>query len=348
MEFFGSFSEFLRIGNFTITMYAFCIMFGAGLAAYISVKEGKLLGMDTNKILDGILFGLPLGILGARIYYVIFEWDRYHVSGDLWKTFKNIIDITEGGLAITGGIIVAVIYAFIYCKVRKINILKILDLLAPGMLIAQACGRWGNFFNKEAYGGKIAEGTYNWMSKIIPNFIMENMYINGAYRHPTFLYECLWNLAGLAIIVVSRKIWKKVQIGDYVGFYLIWYGIGRATLIEPFRTDALMWGDIRVNILIPALFAIGGIIYLFVKHLCFPQKSYVLEKEEIALNAPAIPESTSDKKESFKDIIIAKVKQFIEFDNDGKEEIDYDEIHNRDVNNVKEEDNNQNIENIDE
>ncbi len=349
MEFFGSFDEFLRIGNTTITMYAVCILIGAALATLISVREGKLLGLNTSKIIDGILIGLLFGIAGARLYYVLFEWDKFYIAGDLFATFKNIIDISSGGLAITGGIIVAVIYAYVYCKMRNLNILKILDLLAPGMLIAQACGRWGNFFNHEAYGGVMSESAQKFLYAILPDFIMDNMYIGGAYHHPTFLYECLWNLVGLAIILIARKYLKKIQIGDFIGFYLIWYGIGRATLIEPFRTDALMLGDIRINIVIPALFAIGGIIYLIVKHVKFPQPSYVLDKQRIIEEGPTEEEINKDNAEESSLIIIIKnkIKKFLDFDSNGREELDYDEIHSREINYEEEiEKNKENSENV--
>ncbi|MFI3251596.1 MAG: prolipoprotein diacylglyceryl transferase [bacterium] len=316
MEFFGSFDEFLRIGSVTITMYAFCILMGALIAGYVSIKEARKLALDTNKILDGILFGLPIGIVGARLYYVIFEWDKYYVKGDIFGTLGNAFAITEGGLAITGGIIAAVIFVIVWCKLKKINILNVMDLLAPGMLIAQACGRWGNFFNQEAHGGVIK--NVDFMYKILPDFIMDKMQIGGQYYHPTFLYESLWNLVGVAIIMVARRKFKQIQIGDFIGFYLIWYGIGRATLIEPFRTDALMWGDIRVNILIPALFAIGGIIYLIVKHICFPQKTYVgqIEENTVVTEDGTVVTKTEETKESvpFTQMIRMKIRKFLELD----------------------------------
>lgn len=313
MEFFGSFDEFLSIGGLSIKKYAICILIGAAIAAYISLREGKKLGLNTTKILDGILFGLPIGIVGARLFYVIFEWDTFYSQGDFFDTLGNVFDISGGGLSITGGIIFAIIYTFIYCRVRKINLLNILDLLGPGMLVAQACGRWGNFFNKEAYGGKMSDGVVDIMYKILPDYIMDNMYISQAYRHPTFLYESLWNLVGLAIIVVLRNKCKKIQLGDYIGLYLIWYGIGRSVLIEPFRTDALMLGDLRINVIIPALFAVCGVIYLIVKHLKFPQESYLLSKEKFISENPDLFNELP-----LKEKITKKFKEIIEFDEKDK------------------------------
>ncbi len=317
MKFFGSFDEFLSIGGLSIKRYAICILIGAMIAAYLSIKEGKKIGLDTAKLLDGILFGLPIGIVGARIFYVIFELDTFYVAGNFSSTILKIIDLKSGGLSITGGIIFAVIYALIYCRVRKINILKVLDLLGPGMLVAQACGRWGNFFNKEAYGQVLSDKSTELLYKLLPDYIMDNMKIGGYYRQPTFLYECIWNLIGLTIIILLRKKWKKIQTGDIIGFYLIWYGIGRAAIIEPFRTDALMAGDIKINILIPALFAVGGLIYLIVKHIFFTQESYVLSKEQFLLENPDILNEPS-----FKEKIIKKFKEIIEYDEKEEKEIE--------------------------
>ncbi len=280
---------FLELGGITITMYSFCIVMGMIVGTTLAIIEGKKIGISKNHIIDGILYGIPLGIIGARIYYVIFEWDKYYVEGEAWETFKNAIAINEGGLGITGGIIVGLTFAISYCIVKKINILKALDLFAPGMLIAQSFGRWGNFFNQEAHGGPVE--NVDLLYKFIPDWIMDNMYFTSklcndcksitTYWHPTFLYESMWNVLGVIIILISRRKIKQIQIGDFLGFYLIWYGFGRATLIEPFRTDPLMLGDIRVNILIQSLMVVAGIIYLIVKHIKFPQVSYLEEVRRI-------------------------------------------------------------------
>lgn len=294
---------FLEIGGITVTMYSFCIVTGMVIGTILSILEGKKYGIAKENILDGILYGIPLGIIGARLYYVIFEWNRYYVKGDLWETFKNVIAIYEGGLGITGGIIVGLTFAIVFCKIKKINILKAIDLFAPGMLIAQACGRWGNFFNQEAHGGKIE--NVELMYKLLPDWIMDNMYfyskdgINGSgmttYWHPTFLYESLWNILGVILIFITRRKIKQIQVGDYLGFYLIWYGFGRATLIEPFRTDPLMLGDIRINVFIPLLFVLGGLIYLIVKRIKFPQPSYLEEVCRIELENQLIKDNIEEE-----------------------------------------------------
>ena len=280
---------FLEIGNFGISWYAFCILTGVILAVVMGVKEGKKFGINPTLITDGVLICVPLSILGARLYYVIFEWEQFYVEGDFGATFRHIIGLTDNGfqlagLSITGGVIVAVIFVIVYSRIRKLNTLAIFDLLAPGLLIGQICGRWGNFFNQEAYGGIISEKTFSWLQYIIPPFVMDKMYILGEYRHPTFLYESMWNLLGLILIMIGRRKNKKARIGDFVCFYLIWYGLGRSILIEPFRTDALMLGDIRINILVPALFALCGAIWLVLKHTKLKAERYLDYQAQIKEN----------------------------------------------------------------
>lgn len=269
---------FIDFGFISISKYAACIMSGVGIGTTYVIYEGKKFGISQNTLTDAIIFGVPLCIFGARIYYVIFEWDRYFVSGDMGQTIINVCKLDEGGLGITGGIIVAIIFVYVFCKKKNINLLSILDLLAPGLLIGQICGRWGNFFNQEAHGGAIKNVEF--MYKLLPDFIMDNMKIGSTYYHPTFLYESMWNFVGLVLIIVAARKLKKLHVGDFIGFYLLWYGFGRAVLIEPFRTDPLMLGDIRINVVIPALMSIGGLIYIIVKHLKFPQELYLDERSK--------------------------------------------------------------------
>ena len=280
---------FLQIGNFGISWYAFCILTGVILAVVMGVREAKRFGINPTLITDGVLICVPLSILGARLYYVIFEWEQFYVAGDFGATFRHIIGLTDNGfqlagLSITGGVIVAIIFVIVYSKMRKLNPFVIFDFLAPGLLIGQICGRWGNFFNQEAYGGIISDATYSWLQYLIPPFIMEKMHILGEYRHPTFLYESMWNLLGLILILVGRRKNKKANTGDFVCFYLIWYGIGRSVLIEPFRTDALMLGDIRINILVPALFAVCGTVWLILKHTKLKTDKYIEVQEVVKAN----------------------------------------------------------------
>ena len=266
---------FLKIGDFGITWYAVCILLGVFLAWVLGSRECKRLGISKGLILDGLIPCVPLAIIGARIWYVIFDKDGSYNS------FVDYIAIWKGGLAIMGGVVVAIIFVIVYCRMRKFSALATFDLLAPGLLIGQACGRWGNWFNGEAHGGPMSEALANIYNKFMP-WIMNKMHtdyterINGiddvypnhvGYWHPTFLYESLWNLLGLVIILISRRKLKKVQIGDFIAFYMIWYGVGRSCLIEPFRTDPLYIGSLKVNILIPATMAVIGLVWLILKRI---------------------------------------------------------------------------------
>ena len=291
---------FLQIGNFGITWYAVCILTGVILAAVLGIKESKKFGISSNLILDGVLICVPLAIIGARLYYVFTSWNSFYVKGELGKTFLNIIGYSEAngfqlaGLAINGGIFVAIAFVIIYCWKRKMNTLVIFDQLAPGLLIGQICGRWGNFFNQEAHGPAMSDGARNILEHIIPKFIMEKMdfydYDLGyqALWHPTFLYESLWNLVGLTIILVSRAKNKFHRIGDGICFYLIWYGLGRACIIEPLRMDPLLFIDSvgpdvlfnRVNVVINLLLAIAGITWLTLKHTKIKEPFYIEAKKK--------------------------------------------------------------------
>ena len=218
---FGS-KYFLEIGNLKIAWYAICILTGIILACVLGVREAKKFGISSNIILDGVLICVPLAIVGARLYYVFTSWDKFYISGDFVGTLLKIIGYSESegfkleGLAINGGIIVAILFVIIYCKVRKVNVFQIFDLLAPGLLIGQICGRWGNFFNQEAHGPAITAST-EWITNFIPSFIMDKMYFydgslgETALWHPTFLYESTWNLIALILILVSPWFFKGIM-----------------------------------------------------------------------------------------------------------------------------------------
>ena len=255
----------IEIGGFTIKFYALCILFGMIMAIILGIREAKRLNINTDDIFNGAVFGIILGIIGARIYYVIFEWDTYKNSPG------EIFAIWNGGLAIHGGIIVAFVFAFFYCRKKKINLLAVLDLVAIGLLIGQACGRWGNFFNQEAHGG---ETTLKFLQSLpIPGFIVKQMCIDGTYYHPTFLYESVWNLILLFTVLILRRT-RTIRLGDIAGFYLIWYGIGRFW-IEGMRTDSLMVGSIKQNQLISIVLIVLGIAYLVFKYVKLKPMYYI-------------------------------------------------------------------------
>lgn len=276
---------FLDLGFFTWYKYSVMIMTGLIIAIILGIREGNKLGIKTDTILDGVLIIVPLSIVGTRLWYVLFEWDRY-----MWDIMA-IIDITDGGLAIHGGFITAFVSAYFFTKKRGVNLWSAFDIMAPGFLIAQAFGRWGNFFNQEAHGGVIGgmDGTNPALSLDdqraflsetlrLPDFITNQMYLNGPdglnYYHPTFLYESLWNLSGFILMLVLRRT-KILRRGDLLPVYLIWYSIGRF-FIEGMRTDSLYIGDttLRTAQVTSILMIAGGIALLAITRTIWPQKRY--------------------------------------------------------------------------
>jgi phosphatidylglycerol:prolipoprotein diacylglycerol transferase len=234
---------FSLFGWRNVYWYAIMIITGLTLAFLFGLYIAGKIGFDKNALYDGIIFGALLGILGARLWYVAFAWDEGNFT--FAKIFTGFLD-EEGGLAIHGAVFAAGIFAYFFAKKRKLDIYKLGEMFAPGFLIGQVFGRWGNFFNQEAHGGPIAstvaEGRAFLERLHLPRFIIDQMYIreNGVttYMHPTFLYESLWNFVGLMIIIIVRRFSKKYWMGDAVLFYLVWYGAGRF-MIESIRTDAL-------------------------------------------------------------------------------------------------------------
>lgn len=252
-----------------ITWYAIFILIGVIIAVWAGIREGKKLGIASDEVYWGVIIVLPCAIIGARLWYILFNLDQN------W-TFGKIIGLEGGlaGLAIQGGVIAALIAIVIYCRVRKISLYRILDIVAPGFLIGQICGRWGNFCNHELYGPIVKNPGF---LKSIP-ILGENMYINGAYRHPTFLYESVLNLVGLGIILVLRRKWKKLKSGDLMGVYLIWYGFVRI-FTESLRmmgdpNDPLMIGSVPVSILMSVIFIVCGAGFLIIKRFVGPKDNY--------------------------------------------------------------------------
>lgn len=262
-----------------IHWYAICILIGILVAVYAGIKEGKKLGIPSDYVYTGVLFILPCAIIGTRLWWVLFNLDKIH-------SFIDVIAIWDGGLAIQGGIIATIISLIAYCKIRKISIYRIVDIVAPGFFIGQIFGRFGNFFNHELYGPIVK--NVELFKNILPNFITENMFINGFYRHPTFLYESILNLVGLVIILVCRNKWKRVESGDAAGLYLVWYGLVRC-FTESLRAQSganeiLMVGPISVSILVSIIFIFAGIAFLVVKRFVGPRTNYLELKKTIKEN----------------------------------------------------------------
>lgn len=244
-----------KIGNFDIRWYAVIILFGIVLGLILAYYNCKNKNLSFDILSDGFLIVFPFAIVGARLYYVLFEFENYK------DNLIDVFNIRQGGLAIHGGLIAALIGTFIYAKVKKINFLAYLDVIAPSIILAQAVGRWGNFMNSEAHGGVV---THEFISKF-PQFIQKGMYINGAYYHPTFLYESIWNIIVCLILIYILYKKKENNNGIVISSYIILYSIGRF-FVEGLRTDSLMFGEIRVAQLISIVGIIIGIcLILYVK-----------------------------------------------------------------------------------
>ena len=243
----------INIFGISIYWYGIIVCTGFLLGFLYSYFKAKLFKLDQNKFIDIAIFSMVTSIIGARFYYVIFCTDLSYYLNNPIKIFA----INEGGLAVYGGIILAVIAAFILCRAKNISIKKFLDVSSFGILTGQSIGRWGNFFNQEAHGTEV---TLEFLQKFIPfQFIIDGMNINGVYYHPTFLYESLWCFLGFILLLIVRR-FKYLKIGQLTGLYLFWYGMGRF-FIEGLRTDSLMLGDFRVaQIVSIACMVIGAII----------------------------------------------------------------------------------------
>lgn len=241
-----------NIFGFNVYYYSLCILLGVIVAYILITREGKKQGLPKEFISDLIFYTLIIGILGARVYYCVFNLDYYLANP------SEILKIYNGGLAIHGGVIAGLIFVYFYTKKKNVSFIKILDIVAPAVIIAQSFGRWGNFFNQEAHGGIT---TYqNLKNMHIPEFIINGMHIEGKYYYPTFFFESIWCLIGFIILMIARKN-KNLRKGFQIGFYFIWYGIGRF-FIEAFRTDSLMFFGLKIAQIVSLIGIIIGIIII--------------------------------------------------------------------------------------
>lgn len=263
----------LDLGFAEVAWYAVFILSGLLIAVYWSADEFKKKGLSTDFLYDALLWTVPIAIVGSRLYYVIFDPNKNYQS------LMDIVNITRGGLSIHGAVIAATLFVLFYTKKKGVNFWLIADIVAVGFLIGQIVGRWGNFMNQEAYG-PIIESQF--ILNILPSFIKDQMFIAGNYHHPTFLYEGIWNLIGLIILInIRRK--KLLKIGDVFALYLMWYGLGRGAIIEPLRTggaefDALRVFGLPVNIYLSLiLFLGGGALLMYVKNKKMPELPYYNE-----------------------------------------------------------------------
>ncbi|MGF2009808.1 MULTISPECIES: prolipoprotein diacylglyceryl transferase [Lactococcus] len=239
-----------ELGPLMIRWYAVLIVGGAGIGVWLAYKEAPYRHLTGEDIIDFVIWAVPSGLVGARLYYVIFNWSYYS------KYPNEIIALWDGGGAIYGSLIAGSIVLFIFSYYRMVNPMDILDVAVPAVFLGQSIGRWGNFVNQEAYG-KVVENL-DWL----PSFIQNQMYIDGSYRIPTFLFESLGTLIGFIIVIVFRHRLKSILRGEVFGFYLIWYGSLRL-IIEGMRTDSLMFGMLRVSQVLSLIFVLIGTYLIF-------------------------------------------------------------------------------------
>ena len=241
----------ISIGPITIYWYSFLIFLSILIGLLIVKKEVVKTKLDKDFIFDLIFYLIPVAIIGARIYYVIFN---YSVFKD---NFIDVFKIWEGGLAIYGAVIAGILFTIYYCKKKKQSILLTLDILAPCLVLGQAIGRWGNYFNGEAHG--VVTSLEYLKSIHIPYFIIKGMYINGNYYIPTFLFESIWCIIVFIILILVRNKIKYKKEGIIVCLYFILYSLGRF-FIEGLRTDSLYLFNFRVSQIVSILLIIIGIV----------------------------------------------------------------------------------------
>lgn len=239
--------ESFQIFGFSIYWYAVIIVTGMVLAVWYAIRMFPKKGLEQDDLFNMFLIALPTAIICARAYYVIFSWNDY--KDNLWQIFN----IRGGGLAIYGGVIGAAAVVLLYCNRKKISFAKVFDILAVGLLIGQAVGRWGNFVNAEAFGDPNRPTNLPWAMTILG--VAENV-------HPTFLYESLWNAAGIILLLLYQKKLQRAD-GELFLTYLLWYGLGRVW-IEGLREDSLMLMttplQIRVSQVLAGLSAFAGAV----------------------------------------------------------------------------------------
>lgn len=242
----------LDLGFIQIYWYSIFILLGVFFGSLVILRETKRQNINDNFIINLIFYGVIFGLIGARLYYVLFNLDYY------LKYPMEILEVWNGGLAIHGGILFGLLTVLIYTKKYHAKTLKVLDILVVGLILGQAIGRWGNFFNGEAYG---AVTTLEHLQHFgLPDFLINGMYINGVYHQPTFLYESIWSLFGFIALLIVRR-YKYLKNGQLTGVYLIWYSIGRL-IVEGMRTDSLMLGNFRMAQIVSILCVTIGVLML--------------------------------------------------------------------------------------
>lgn len=256
-----------QLGSLSVKWYGVIMAAAIILATTMAISEGKKRQIISDDFIDLLLWAVPLGYVGARIYYVVFEWGYYSQHPD------QIIAIWQGGIAIYGGLLAGLVVLLVFCYRRMLPPFLMLDIIAPGVMAAQILGRWGNFMNQEAHGGVTSLAFLQ--SLHLPKFIIDQMYINGYYYQPTFLYESVLNLLGLILILSLRHRKGLFKQGEVFLFYVIWYAIVRF-FVEGLRTDSLyIGGFIRVSQALSLVLFFAGIGILIYRRVKVKPKWYL-------------------------------------------------------------------------
>ena len=264
----------ISIGPIKIYWYGIIIALAMLIGISLATKEAQKLGLEEDTVVDMALWAIPIGFIGARLYYVLFKWD-YYIQNP-----SEIIAIWNGGIAIYGGLIAGGLAVYWFARRKKMTLTLLLDILAPSVLLAQSIGRWGNFINQEAHGGAVSRQFLETL--YLPEFIIEQMNINGTYYHPTFLYESLWSLLGFILLIILRNQKGLLRRGEVALSYVIWYSFGRF-FIEGMRTDSLWIGDImRVSQMLSLVLFISAIILLVYRRRDYPSKPFYSESLKLS------------------------------------------------------------------
>ena len=270
----------IEFGKFQIYWYSIFILVAVVVAYLVISKEAVKKDIDKEFVINLTFYTIIVGLIGARLYYCLFNLS-YYLSNPI-----EILKIWNGGLAIHGGIIGGLLFIIFYCKKYRVEILKMLDIIVVGVIIGQAIGRWGNFFNSEAYGTVTTLATLQHLH--LPQFIIDGMYIAGKYRQPTFLYESIWNVLGFILLLILRRN-RRIKKGQLTGVYLIWYSSARI-VIESMRTDSLMLGPFRVAQLMSILLIFIGVILLIyytkIKKVASFEKLYIERERPEVVERP--------------------------------------------------------------
>ncbi|WP_430508280.1 prolipoprotein diacylglyceryl transferase [Rossellomorea marisflavi] len=260
-----------QLGPISVHWYGVIIGLGIALGMYMVIRESKRQGLHPDTFIDLLVWAIPIAIISARIYYVAFEWNNYYADHP-----EDIIKIWNGGIAIHGALIGSVLTTIIFAKVKGLSFWKLADIAAPSLIVGQAIGRWGNFINQEAHGREVSRQFLENLH--LPRFIIDQMYIDGSYYHPTFLYESLWNVVVLILLLIIRRKVKSLRRGELFLTYVIGYSIGRF-FVEGMRTDSLMLGDFRFAQVISIALIVVAIVTMIYRRKKGLANHYYEEKE---------------------------------------------------------------------